>query len=32
MLAAVLHAENTIGKTLDLISGDVPVEEAVAAI
>jgi len=29
VLAAVLHAPSTIGKTLDLISGDVPVEEAV---
>ncbi len=29
VLAAVLHAPNTIGKTLDLISGDVPVAEAV---
>jgi len=32
VLAAVLHAPNTIGKTLDLISGDVPVEEAVEAV
>jgi uncharacterized protein YbjT (DUF2867 family) len=32
VLAAVLHAPNTIGRTLDLISGDVPVEEAVKAV
>jgi len=32
VLAAVLDAPNTIGATLDLVSGDVPVEEAVAAI
>jgi uncharacterized protein YbjT (DUF2867 family) len=32
VLAAVLGASNTIGRTLDLISGDVPVDEAVAAI
>ena len=32
VLAAVLHAPNTIGKTLDLISGDVLVEEAVKAL
>ena len=31
VIAAVLSAPNTIGKTLDLISGDVPVEEAVEA-
>ncbi len=29
VLATVLHAPSTIGKTLDLISGDVPFEEAV---
>jgi uncharacterized protein YbjT (DUF2867 family) len=28
VLAAVLPAQNTIGKTLDVVSGDVPVEEA----
>ncbi len=32
VLAEVLHARNTIGATFDLISGDVPVAEAVAAI
>ena len=32
VLAAALGAPNTIGATLDLVSGDVPVEEAVAAI
>jgi uncharacterized protein YbjT (DUF2867 family) len=32
VIAAVLVAPNTIGKTFDLISGDVPVEEAVQAI
>ena len=32
VIAAVLAAPNTIGATLDLISGDVPVEEAVAAV
>jgi uncharacterized protein YbjT (DUF2867 family) len=32
VLAAVLHAPNTVGKTLDLISGDVAVEEAVNAV
>ena len=32
VLAAVLEAPNTVGATLDLVSGDVPVEEAVAAI
>jgi uncharacterized protein YbjT (DUF2867 family) len=32
VLAAVLHAPNTVGKTLDLISGDVAVEEAVKAV
>jgi uncharacterized protein YbjT (DUF2867 family) len=32
VLSAVLHAPNTIGKTLDLVSGDVPVQEAVEAV
>jgi uncharacterized protein YbjT (DUF2867 family) len=32
VLAAVLPARNTIGKTLDLVSGDVPVAEAVQAV
>jgi cytosine deaminase len=32
VLAAVLPARNTIGKTLDLVSGDVPVAEAVEAV
>ena len=32
VIAAVLPARNTIGKTLDLVSGDVPVEEAIAAV
>jgi uncharacterized protein YbjT (DUF2867 family) len=32
VLAAVLQAPNTIGKSLDLISGDVAVEEAVKAV
>ncbi len=32
VIAAVLSAPNTIGKTLDLISGDVPVAEAVQAV
>ena len=31
VLAAVLSAPNTIGRTLDLVSGEVPVEEAVRA-
>jgi uncharacterized protein YbjT (DUF2867 family) len=31
VLAAVLPAESTFGRTLDLVSGDVPVEEAVKA-
>ena len=31
VLAAVLSEPGTIGKTLDLVSGDVPVEEAVKA-
>ena len=32
VLAAVLDSPNTIGRTMDLISGDSPVAEAVAAI
>ena len=32
VLAAVLAAPDTIGKTVELVSGDVPVEEAVAAL
>ena len=32
VLAAVLESPNTIGRTVDLISGDMPVEEAVAAL
>jgi uncharacterized protein YbjT (DUF2867 family) len=32
VLAAVLVAPNTIGKSFDLVSGDVPVEDAVTAI
>jgi uncharacterized protein YbjT (DUF2867 family) len=32
VIAAALSAPNTLGKTLDLISGDVPVEEAVKAV
>jgi nucleoside-diphosphate-sugar epimerase len=32
VLAAVLGADNTIGKTFELVSGDVPVVEAVAEI
>ena len=32
VLAAVLDSPNTIGKTLDLIGGDTPIAEAVAAI
>jgi uncharacterized protein YbjT (DUF2867 family) len=32
VLAAVLPLSNTIGTTLDLVSGDVPVDEAVAAV
>jgi nucleoside-diphosphate-sugar epimerase len=32
VIAAALPARNTIGKTLDLVSGDVPVEEAVEAV
>ena len=29
-LAAVLHADNTIGKTFELLAGETPIEEAVA--
>lgn len=32
VLAAVLPAHNTIGKTFELVSGETPVEEAVAAL
>jgi uncharacterized protein YbjT (DUF2867 family) len=32
VLAAVLHTPATAGKTVDLIGGDVPVEEAVNAL
>jgi uncharacterized protein YbjT (DUF2867 family) len=32
VIAAVLPASNTIGRTLDLVSGDVAVDEAVAAV
>jgi cytosine deaminase len=32
VLAAVLHAPGTSGKTADLVSGDVPVAEAVEAL
>jgi uncharacterized protein YbjT (DUF2867 family) len=32
VLVAVLNSPNTIGKTVDLISGDTPVAEAVEAI
>lgn len=32
VLAEVLHARNTIGATFDLVSGDVPIGEAVAAV
>ncbi len=32
VLAAVLRADNTIGKTFVVVQGDTPVEEAVAAI
>ena len=31
-LHAVLHAPNTIGKTFELVSGDTPVDDAVAAL
>jgi uncharacterized protein YbjT (DUF2867 family) len=32
VLAAVLSADNTIGKTFDLVSGEMPVEQAVAGL
>jgi hypothetical protein len=32
VLAAVLDSPNTIGKTVELVGGDTPVAEAVAAI
>jgi len=32
VLAAVLNADNTIGKTFVLVQGETPIEEAVAAI
>ena len=32
VLAVVLSADGTIGKTFELVSGDVPIDEAVAAI
>jgi len=32
VLAAVLNADNTIGKTFVLVQGETPVAEAVAAI
>jgi uncharacterized protein YbjT (DUF2867 family) len=32
VLAAVLHAPATVGQTLELVGGDVPVEEAVEAL
>ena len=32
VLAAVLHAPNAIGKTVDLVGGDVPVQDAVEAL
>ncbi len=32
VLAEVLEAENTIGKTFDVLNGDVPVAEAVAKL
>jgi hypothetical protein len=31
-LLAVLGADNTIGKTFDLLEGDTPIEEAVRAL
>ncbi|RDI67779.1 SDR family oxidoreductase [Nocardia pseudobrasiliensis] len=31
-LAAILHADNTIGKTLELITGDTPITTAIEAI
>ena len=32
VLVAVLDAPNTVGRTFDLIGGDTPVQEAVAAL
>ena len=32
VLAAVLEADNTVGRTFDVLNGDVPVVEAVAAV
>jgi hypothetical protein len=32
VLATVLNSTNTIGRTVDLIGGDTPIDEAVAAI
>jgi uncharacterized protein YbjT (DUF2867 family) len=32
VLAAVLHAPATAGQTLDLVGGDVPVQDAVEAL
>jgi len=32
VLAAVLAAPNTVGKTFDLVSGDTPIDEAVSAL
>ncbi|HET6999251.1 MAG TPA: SDR family oxidoreductase [Solirubrobacterales bacterium] len=32
VLAAVLPAHNTIGKTLEVVSGETPIEEAIAAV
>ena len=32
MLAAVLAAPSTIGKTFDLVSGETPIDEAVGAL
>jgi uncharacterized protein YbjT (DUF2867 family) len=32
VLAATLHTDRTIGKTFDLLAGDTPVEDALAAL
>jgi hypothetical protein len=32
VLLASLHTPSTIGKTFEVVSGDVPVDEAVAAL
>lgn len=32
VLAAVLHADNAVGKTFELISGEIPVDQAVAGL